>query len=115
MTALQAAGRLTCNALWEDDPVADHADVIADYLKTNDYIADDTAIMMQHAKQALPADAIASDEALMYLLSAKQEYFDAFYGAVLQKHGDFSGYLHYGLGLTEGDIAKLKEMYLEDA
>ena len=31
-SSLQAAGRLACNALWESDPVANHASVVAERL-----------------------------------------------------------------------------------
>ena len=116
-------------------------DIIADYMKTNVYLADDTARMIQYTVQSMlkggrngglpevseqPENGGSSvncgrpeidkrvEDALMCLFCAKQEYINAFYAAAEKKYGGIDGYLHEGLKLTDEEIDRLKEMYLED-
>ena len=88
-------------------------DIIADYMKTNDYLSEGKEAMIQHVTQKVPAGTKVSYEALECLYYAKREYIDAFYHAVEQKYGDFQTFLQGGLQLSQEDIECMREMYLE--
>lgn len=88
-------------------------DIIADYMNTNDYL-ESMAVVMEHVKRLMPGDAGISPEALQCLFFAKREYIDAYYQAVQQKYGDFSTFLSKGLQMTEADIRRMQELYLEN-
>ena len=89
-------------------------DIVADYMKTNDYLSESKETMIQHVKQKVPAGTKISCEALECLYYAKREYIDAFYHAVEQKYGDIRTFLQEGLQLTQEDIDRMREMYLEE-
>ena len=89
-------------------------DIIADYLKTNEYLFRDKALMMRDAKEKLPPGTIISQEALECLYYAKPEYINAFYHTAEQKYGDFGTFLSEGLQVTKEEIEHMQEMYLED-
>ena len=48
------------------------------------------------------------------LTKVHAEYLEAFFDEVDKKWGGTEGYLHDALGLTDADLAKLKELYLEE-
>ncbi len=100
-------------ALVEEILGVSRKDVIADYMETNDYISKGMDLMMQDVTQKVPEGTKVSREALEYLYFAKQEYIDTYYQAVEQSYGDFLTFLSEGMQLTEGDISRLREMYLE--
>ena len=48
------------------------------------------------------------------LTKVHKEYLEAFFATVDAKFGGTEGYLKQGLGLTDEDLAKVKELYLEE-
>lgn len=88
-------------------------DVIADYMQTNDYLAGTIEIILQQIQQRGPAGMKISEEALKCLYCAKEEYIREYYRAVEQRYGDFRTFLQEGLQMTEDDIARMRELYLE--
>lgn len=84
-----------------------------DYLRTNRCLEGEveklTALLAQQSGEAVPA-AKASVRAL---LLAKEEYLDTFYRAVEERFGSFDTYLKDGLYLSQDDIGRVRENYLE--
>ena len=54
-----------------------------------------------------------TESALRYMFSARREYLEAAYNCIEHKYGDFRGFLIEGLGISEEDIARMRNMYLE--
>lgn len=89
-------------------------DVIrADYLATNEHLKENIRGLTAYVKEKAGADSETADEALWYLFGAKEEYLEAFYGAVSERYGSFDGFLRDALGVTEETAAALKGKYLE--
>ncbi|HAG69289.1 MAG TPA: hypothetical protein DCL38_04875 [Lachnospiraceae bacterium] len=89
------------------------ADVIEDYLMTNEYLKDDIVFLTGFVKaQAGPENAI-SDEALKYLFGADRAYIEEYYNTLNIKYGSFEGFVRDGLKLSGEDIKKLRSVYLK--
>jgi protein-tyrosine phosphatase len=54
-----------------------------------------------------------TESALRYMFSARREYIEAAFNCIERKYGDFKGFLTEGLGISEEDIARMRNMYLE--
>ena len=52
-------------------------------------------------------------EAVDNLFGLDRSYIEAYYEAVEQKFGDFGSFIRKGLGLSDGQVEKLKSDYLE--
>ncbi|MBQ9030226.1 MAG: tyrosine-protein phosphatase [Parasporobacterium sp.] len=87
-------------------------DIIADYLQTNDCLADDIVIMTRHAKEMLQIQSPEADQAFRCLFGADPDYIRVFYEAAEEKYGDFRTFIHDGMQLTDQEILRLQEMYL---
>lgn len=85
----------------------DRADIREDYLKTNVCLRPETERMILHAKDE------DEKEGIGYMFGAKEEYFDALYEVIEERYGDADSFLSQGLGLTDKERERLKEMYLE--
>ncbi|MBQ5658563.1 MAG: tyrosine-protein phosphatase, partial [Peptococcaceae bacterium] len=48
------------------------------------------------------------------LTKVHKEYLEAFFATIDAKFGGTEGYLKQGLGLTDADLARVKELYLEE-
>ena len=48
------------------------------------------------------------------LYTVDESYFDAAMATIKAKYGNINNFLHEFIGLTDDDIAKLKEIYLTD-
>lgn len=77
------------------------ADIIKDYLMTNEYLKDDIVQLTEFVKAQAHVDSVLSDEALRYLFGADEEYIDSFYRSVDERYGSFDAFIRYGLRITE--------------
>ena len=90
----------------------DRETIIQNYLKTNDLIEDDINRMVGMFFKMTGSGEKDAESALRYMFSARREYLEAAYACIEHKYGDFRGFLTEGLGVTEEDIARMRNMYL---
>ena len=87
-----------------------HDSIVADYLKTNDYLADE----YQHLREtALHQAERVNEQSLAYLFGAHEEYLAAVYQTVEKIYGSFQGFIREGLGVSEAAQEALRRIYLE--
>ncbi|MBQ6388708.1 MAG: tyrosine-protein phosphatase [Mogibacterium sp.] len=91
----------------------DRETIIQNYLRTNDLIEDDINGMVGMFFKVTGSGDQNTERALRYMFSARREYIDAAYASIERNYGSFREFLIDGLGLTEEDISKMREMYLE--
>ena len=91
----------------------DRETIIQDYLKTNDLIEDDINRMVGMFFKMAGSGDKNTESALRYMFSARREYLEAAFYCIEHKYGDFRGFLTEGLGLSEEDITRMRNMYLE--
>ena len=77
---------------------AHHDTVVADYLRSNELLAERHGRLLDDAR----ARGIET-EALEALLVLRREYLDAGYAAACENYGSIDGWLRDGLGITDGD------------
>ncbi|HEY1740481.1 MAG TPA: tyrosine-protein phosphatase [Acidimicrobiia bacterium] len=77
---------------------ADHDTVVADYLRSNELLAERHGRLLDDAR----ARGIET-EALEALLVLRREYLDAGYTAACESHGSIDGWLRDGLGITDAE------------
>ena len=87
--------------------------VIADYLKTNEYLSGDIAFLTDFVKKQAGVKEDIADEALRYLFGAEEDYIHTWYDEIEKRYGTFECFLRDGIGLTQQDEDSLKERYLE--
>nr|MCR5420816.1 tyrosine-protein phosphatase [Lachnospiraceae bacterium] len=90
-------------------------DIINDYLMTNTYLKKDIEFLNEYIKKqaGIPDDAPKATEALKYLFGAEKEYIDAFYDTVRETFGSFEEYIENELCISNEEVMKLREMYLQ--
>ena len=88
-------------------------EILADYLKTNEFIQEEIDNLKNFIRLQFGAKGEFSEEAIRYLFGADEAYLKSFYKALDERYGDFGNYLEKGLGLTAEDISLLKKKYLE--
>lgn len=91
----------------------DRETIIQNYLKTNDLIEDDINRMVGMFFKMTGSSDKNTESALRYMFSAKREYLEAAFNCVEHKYGDFKGFLTEGLGISDEDITRMRNMYLE--
>lgn len=94
--------------------------IIADYLKTMDYLAAYIETFRKYISSEIEKNRPLSDieravvyEAVGNLFGLDRSYLEAYYKAVDEKFGDFGTFIRKGLGLGEEEIEQLKADYLE--
>lgn len=92
--------------------------VMADYLLSNEYLVAANAKTMDQVRtlvagvKGVPEDEVDMTN-LQALLDVRAEYLQAAFDAVDAQYGSFDAYLTDGLGLTEEQIAGLRDQLLE--
>lgn len=87
--------------------------IIADYLLSNE---NQVSVSKLGSAAAASGMEITPEMAKMFeaLAKVRAEYLQAFFDTIDTKFGGTEGYLKQGLGLTDADLAKMKELYLEE-
>lgn len=88
-------------------------EIIDDYLYTRECLAEEIRRLSVFIKKEEGTDSPLADESLRYLFGAEEEYILTFYNAVEQKYADMDTYLSQGLGITQDERGRLRELYLE--
>ena len=81
----------------------------ADYLMTNQYLADEVQMLAKMLGQNGETDPVAVD----YLFGAKTEYLDVVYQIIHDDYHSFDAFYREGLRLTDLDLEQLRALYLE--
>ncbi len=91
-------------------------DIIADYLKTGEYLTGDVnrlvAFIKKMVAKVMTFDDELASESLQYLFSTEKEYIEYYYQALEEKFGSFENYIRKGLGLMEEEVSEFREKYL---
>lgn len=92
-------------------------DIIADYLKTDEYLVDDVNGLVAFIKKMVARD-FAIDDAtattsLKYLFSTEKDYIECFYRALEERFGNVENYIRSGLGLSAGEVETFREKFLQ--
>ncbi len=91
-------------------------DIIADYLKTGEYLTGDVnrliAFIKKMVAEVMTFDDAYASESLNYLFSTEKEYIENYYLTLEEKFGSFENYIREGLGLTEEEVSEFREKYL---
>ncbi|MFD1939232.1 tyrosine-protein phosphatase [Nonomuraea mangrovi] len=85
----------------------DKRTVMADYLLSNDHLAEAASRIYG----MLEGTGIAV-EVVRPLLEVREPYLNTAFDTVAAVHGDMDGYVREALGLTDRDLAALKDLYL---
>ena len=99
-------------ALIEEVLGVSRKDIIADYLKTNEYLKEDIEFLTRFIKKQAGIESSIADQALHYLLGADEKYINAYYAAVEERYGSFDRLIRDGLHLTKDDVNTLRSRYL---
>jgi protein-tyrosine phosphatase len=92
--------------------------VMADYLLSNEYLAEENARRVDQVRtvvagvRGVPEDEVDLTN-LVAVLDVRAEYLRAAFDAVESKYGSFDAYLNDGLGLTDDDLTALRDSLLE--
>ena len=87
-------------------------EIISDYLKTNEYLEQDTRMLTGLVKKQCGIDDPKADESLRYLFGAEKEYIEAYYQAIEEKYGNMDVFIRDGLCITAEGLEQMKEKYL---
>ena len=92
--------------------------IIADYMKTAEYLTNDVSRLIAFIKGMIKKDGIVFDDetatkTLNYLFSTEKEYIENFYQTAEEKFGTFEKYIYEGLGLTHEETEQFRAKYLE--
>lgn len=86
-------------------------EIMVNYLKTAEYIADEINAIVERISAS--AGGAADNEAMRRMFGTEPAYLLAFWEAIDEKFGNFDIFLHEGLGLLDEDIEKFRNKYLE--
>ena len=94
--------------------------IIADYLKTRDYVAQYTEGFVRFIRGEISKEKKLSEEeseivgqSVRNLFGVDRSYIEAYYEAIDKRYGDYAIFIREGLGLSEEQINQLKDKYLE--
>ena len=85
-------------------------EIIADYLRTNEYIKEEAAFLVDMFSRMYAGD--FPKEAVKVFFSAHPDFIGALYEQAEEKYGSFEGYLTQALGVDEALRSRLQEKYL---
>ncbi|MBR1478290.1 MAG: tyrosine-protein phosphatase [Lachnospiraceae bacterium] len=87
-------------------------DIIADYLKTNEYLKDNILFLTEFVKKRANTESALADESAMYLFGAGKEYIEAFYEAMEKRFGGFGEFIENGLKISTEERERLRTLLL---
>jgi len=92
-------------------------DIIEDYLSTNLYATGEVQNMLEYLKQHLQLQELPENMiiAINAMFGVREEYIQTIYTLIEQRFGDTENFLVNGIHLTDSDIQKMRDKYLEPA
>ena len=91
----------------------DRETIRADYLATNEYLAEECRFLVQFLGEKFGGLTPEIEETLGLLFGAKDAFFDTVYETTAQDYGDMERFLLEGLGVTPQERETLRTLYLE--
>ena len=91
----------------------DRALIREDYLRTNEYLAEEIESLTEMLMRMYGKRDAETDAALRAMFCADLSYLDALYREIDTRYGSFDGFLSDGLGVTKEDRDTLRARYLE--
>ena len=88
------------------------ADIMEDYLYTNECLETETAMLTEMIAKQAGKDTPEMREAIGYLFGAKEEYLMALYKKAEEIYGGLDGYIETGLGMDGMKREQLRDIYL---
>ncbi len=89
-------------------------DIMADYLKTNEYLSEEIHEIVKMRAEKLGRPMSETEEDTMYtFLCAYEEYPLKLYAKAEELYGSFDAFIREGLGISDEDQEILRQMYLE--
>ena len=92
---------------------ADRETIRADYLATDEYLADECRFLVSFLGEKFGGLTPEIEQALGLLFGAKDAFFDAVYDTIGSDYGDIDRFLSEGLGITPQERETLRALYLE--
>lgn len=92
---------------------ADRETIIADYLKTNEYIKHDIDAMIEYYFGSIEALDSNTETALWCLFGARREFLEAAIGKAEELFGSFRGFIRDGLHIGDDEIEAWRETVIE--
>lgn len=89
--------------------------IVADFIESNGKLATPQRLEELAARLNRGREKPLSPEALFALSGVKGEWLDVMFGRLADRFGSVEAYLSDALGVTEADLATLRERYLEPA
>lgn len=83
----------------------------ADYMKSNDYLVDEVAQLV--GTFTLRGET-TDPEAIGYMFGAKEEFLQTVEACIETHYGGYDAFFRDGLRLSDADLEKLRDMYLEN-
>ena len=91
----------------------DRADIKADYLATNEFLASEISQLNEMVGRQMGGLNKKSEKALDWLFGAHEEFLDAALEKADEIYGSFDDFIRDGLDISDMEREKLKMMYLE--
>jgi len=82
-----------------------------DFALTNDFYADNIDYMVSETKKR--TDDAKIIEGVYAVVGANSSYMGKMFDAINEKYGSMDNFLKEAIGLTDKDVTKLRDMYLE--
>lgn len=90
----------------------DRRDIYTDYLKTNQYLADEIAKLSVTISHQLGGMDEKIEKSLHYLFGTEEEYLDTVYQKISETYGDYQRFLTTGLNINTSECEILRNNYL---
>ena len=87
-------------------------DITADYLKSNEYLADEIRQLYAMVSRRAGSLGQFEESALNYLFGAHEEFLGAIYEKTETLYGGFDGFLEKGLGISLEQAEMMRTLYL---
>jgi protein-tyrosine phosphatase len=89
--------------------------ILADFMQTNEALASPERLEELAARLNRGRGTPVSQQALFAISGVKEEWLGTMFHRIAARFGSVEAYLHDALGLTDDDLAALRERYLEPA
>ncbi len=89
------------------------ADIMEDYLKTNQFLAADLQNMIEMVGRQMGITGSKLEKTLRYMFAVQEEYLEAVYLKTKEIYGGFPEFLSKGLGCDRQTVEHLRKLYLQ--
>ncbi len=90
----------------------DEETVLRDYMQTNEYLAEQVEMLFSVYAGKMPEGKV-NRQAVQAIFGTREEYLEAVLRKIEKIWGGFDAFTEEGLGITEADRQRLRDLYLE--